>query len=352
MELTAPFAAQLRKGKNKGWNLRNNRMKTYYRKEAVERMNQLAEADRAFVFIISYDGQRAYVEPADEVDSEELLYAFPGMENVPVGAVCKDVAVEWDFVPPSRESYERSINYVKKNQREGNSYLANLTCRVPVSTNLSMRDIFLRSKALYRCWVKGQFVCFSPEIFVRVKEGTISSYPMKGTIDATLPDAELALMENPKEAAEHATIVDLIRNDLSMVADHVHVDRYRYVDRLKTNKGEILQTSSEISGNLSAHYRSHVGELLFRLLPAGSITGAPKPKTVEIIAEAEGYDRGFYTGVMGYCADGVIDSAVMIRFIDLEDGQLYYKAGGGITAQSNNDDEYSEVIEKVYVPIY
>ncbi|MGP1550852.1 MAG: chorismate-binding protein, partial [Prevotella fusca] len=149
------------------------------------------------------------------------------------------------------------------------------------------------------------------------------------------------------------TIVDLIRNDLSMIAEQVRVKRYRYVDHLTTNRGEILQTSSEITGQLPTDYRENVGTLLFRLLPAGSITGAPKPRTMEIIDEAEGYERGFYTGVMGCYSKGQLDSTVMIRFIDQDkDGQLHYKAGGGITAQSNNNDEYKEVIEKVYVPIY
>ena len=159
-------------------------------------------------------------------------------------------------------------------------------------------------------------------------------------------------MNNRKEAAEHATIVDLIRNDLSQVAEQVSVERYRYVEHLTTHKGEILQTSSEITGRLTDYYRAHLGEMLLRLLPAGSITGAPKPKTMQIIREAEGYERGFYTGIMGYSKGGDMDTAVMIRFIDQENGQLFYKAGGGITAQSNNDDEYNEVIEKIYVPIY
>ncbi|MBF1615944.1 MAG: chorismate-binding protein, partial [Prevotella sp.] len=133
----------------------------------------------------------------------------------------------------------------------------------------------------------------------------------------------------------------------------VQVKRYRYIDHLTTNKGEILQTSSEITGQLPTDYCENIGTLLFRLLPAGSITGAPKPRTMEIIDEAEGYERDFYTGVMGCYSNGQLDSAVMIRFIDQDkDGQLHYKAGGGITAQSNNDDEYKEVIEKVYVPIY
>ena len=96
-----------------------------------------------------------------------------------------------------------------------------------VNTNLGLKDIFYRSRALYKLWLKETFVVFSPEIFIRIENGRISSYPMKGTIDATLPSATRLLMEDEKEAAEHATIVDLIRNDLSIVADNVSVTRYR-----------------------------------------------------------------------------------------------------------------------------
>ena len=113
-----------------------------------------------------------------------------------------------------------------------------------------MKDIFLRSKAMYKLWVRDQFTVFSPEIFIRIQQGKICSYPMKGTLDASLPSAVRQLMDDPKEAAEHATIVDLIRNDLSIVADRVSVSRYRYIDELQTNRGTILQTSSEIQGIL------------------------------------------------------------------------------------------------------
>ena len=121
---------------------------------------------------------------------------------------------------------------------------------------------------------------------------------------------------------------------------------------MQTNKGPILQTSSEICGTLPEDYTARLGDIIFRLLPAGSITGAPKPKTVEIIAQAEDYRRGFYTGIMGHYADGQLDSAVMIRFIEQENGQLHFKAGGGITAKSRWESEYNEVIQKIYVPIY
>lgn len=326
----------------------------YDREHAIQRMNTLAKEGKDFIFIINYKADGAYVEEYADINPHELLFAFPSLSNIPEDESYSNEAVEWHTEPLTRDDYERRINLVKQREREGDSYLANLTCKIPVRTNLSLHDIFMRSKALYRCWMKEKFVCFSPEIFVRInKEGLISSFPMKGTIDATRPEAEMELMENKKEAAEHATIVDLIRNDLSMIAEQVQVKRYRYIDHLTTNKGEILQTSSEITGQLPTDYRENIGTLLFHLLPAGSITGAPKPRTMEIIDEAEGYERDFYTGVMGCYSKGQLDSAVMIRFIDQDkDGQLHYKAGGGITAQSNNDDEYKEVIEKVYVPIY
>lgn len=174
---------------------------------------------------------------------------------------------------------------------------------------------------------------------------------MKGTIDASLPNAEKKLMNDEKEAAEHATIVDLIRNDLSRVASNVRVDKYRYVDVLHTNKGDILQTSSEISGKLPDDYTHHIGDIIAAQLPAGSITGAPKKKTCQIIDEAETYKRGFYTGVMGIYENGTLNSVVMIRFVEQEKDGMAFKAGGGITSQSQCRKEYEEVLQKVYLPI-
>ena len=205
---------------------------------------------------------------------------------------------------------------------------------------------------MYKLWVRDAFTVFSPEIFIRIHNGRIYSYPMKGTINASTPSAARLLINDPKETAEHATIVDLIRNDLSMVAEQVSVSRYRYIDKLQTNQGSILQTSSEIQGVLPDDYLTNLGSIIFRLLPAGSITGAPKKKTMQIIKEAETYDRGFYTGIMGYFDGKDLDSAVMIRFVEQEGGKMYFKSGGGITSQSDVENEYNEMKQKVYVPIY
>ena len=327
-------------------------MQLYSRKESIERMNDLAGKGRPFLFVTDYRQEHSYVEEISEVDSDFCRYSFNGVTNVEKECEEYDGTLIWEVAPPALEEYRIAFDVVKDNIWAGNSYLTNLTCKVPVETNLTLEAIFFFSYAKYKLWLKDTLVCFSPEIFVRIEEGKIKSFPMKGTIDASLPDARRLLMNDRKEAAEHATIVDLIRNDLSMVSEQVTVTRYRFCDCLETNKGPILQTSSEICGVLPEDYLSHIGDIVFRLLPAGSITGAPKPKTMEIIAEAENYERGFYTGVMGYFDGRNLDSAVMIRFIEQENGHLYFKAGGGITSKSALESEYNEVIQKIYVPIY
>ena len=373
------------------------------KQEIIDKINQLANQDEPFLFVINYQGDKAFIRLLSDINPEECLFDFEGRGNLSHAwketlkegtsekETWKKVTSEeeisettWQIEPPLYEDYERNFNIVKSNIMAGNSYLTNLTCRVPVSCNLSLEDIFHRAKGKYKLLLRRKrnltpFVCFSPETFVRIKGGRIYSYPMKGTLDASLPNAEKQLMEDRKEAAEHATIVDLIRNDLSRVAEDVRVDKYRYIDVLHTNKGDILQTSSEISGRLPEDYPHHLGEILDAQLPAGSITGAPKDKTMQIIQEAEGYDRGFYTGIMGIYDQGELNSAVMIRFIEEEtspvdfetDGEknfkakegkasegkepkasrkLYFKAGGGITSKSNCRREYEEVIQKIYLP--
>ena len=314
-------------------------------------MNNFAMQGVPFLFIIDYEGKRAVVEPENEVNANELRYCFNGKGNATQTAKPANGDIEWRIEPPTEAEYQHSFNIVRNAMLAGNSYLANLTCRIGLRTNLSLTDLYNAAEARYRIWMKDKLVCFSPETFVKIAQGEISSYPMKGTAEDLSPSSAEQLLANEKEAAEHATIVDLIRNDLSMVAYDVHVERYRYVERLNTHRGPLLQTSSEIRGRLMPHLMQRPGDVIFSQLPAGSITGAPKKKTVEVIAEAENYRRDFYTGVMGRWDNGELDSAVMIRFIDQCHGKLFFKAGGGITAKSNWKDEYHEVIEKVYAPI-
>lgn len=321
------------------------------KKEAIVRMNRWSAENIPYLFVIDYRAEQALVLPTKEIDADNLLYDFRGRGNSFNQAPTNRQEVEWEVRYPTYDDYKRRFSIVQEHILKGDSYLTNLTCRMSVTTNLDLRNIFCRASASYKLWMKNKLVCFSPETFVKIEKGRICSYPMKGTIRADIPNASEVLMNDMKEAAEHATIVDLIRNDLSMVASQVRVERYRYIDVLRTNRGALLQTSSEISGRLPADWEEHVGDIIFKQLPAGSITGAPKPKTMSIIAEAEGYERGLYTGIMGIYEDGHLDSAVMIRFIDNENGQLFFKAGGGITAKSVCENEYDEIKQKAYVPI-
>ena len=329
------------------------------RPEFIESINQLASEGSPFLFVINYLGTEAYIRRLSDIDTAECLYDFEGISNTE-GIVPPNLpsSITWDIHAPAYADYQRGFAIVKSNILAGNSYLTNLTCQVPVTCNLNLRDIFFHAKGKYKLFLKAEeigesksLVCFSPETFIRIKGGRIYSYPMKGTLDASLPHAEETLMRDEKEAAEHATIVDLIRNDLSQVATDVRVDQYRYIDRLHTNKGDILQTSSEISGKLPDDYQEHLGDILEAQLPAGSITGAPKDKTMEIIHEAEGYERGFYTGIMGIYDKGELNSAVMIRYIEQDEEGTFFKAGGGITSKSDCKKEYEEVIQKVYLPL-
>ena len=97
-------------------------------------------------------------------------------------------------------------------------------------------------------------------------------------------------------------------------------------------------------------WRNNLAEMLFKLLPAGSISGAPKQKTMEIIQTVENKKRGYYTGIFGIFDGANLDTAINIRFIENDNGVKYYRSGGGITAMSNLQEEYNELKQKIYVP--
>ena len=319
-------------------------------KSAIQTMNHLGEKRIPFLFVVDFAMQQPMVIPLDKTDPEKILFDINGVTNIqPVSAINKKLV--FHFTPVSKEVYCNAFKKVQFHLGRGDTFLLNLTMLSKVETNFTLKDIFYQSQAKYKLWLKDQLVVFSPEIFVTIEKGIISSYPMKGTMDALLPDAENRLLSSKKELSEHFTIVDLIRNDLSMVAEKVEVTRFRYIDRLKTHKGALLQMSSEIKGKLPADYHENIGTILFTLLPAGSISGAPKKKTVEVINDVEGYNRGYYTGIFGLFDGANLDSGVMIRYIEQTPKGLIYKSGGGITANSNCDDEYQELIDKIYVPL-
>lgn len=323
------------------------------KKEAIARINAYGKAKIPFLFVIDFMGENNLVIPQSDIDAAELLYVVGSHSNA---TQSKDFQskelLKFSKKAIAFDSYKQAFEKVKMQLDFGNTYLTNLTQPTPIELNRSLKEVFYQSKAPYKLWFKEQMVVFSPEIFVQVSSGKIASYPMKGTIDANAPDAERKILTDPKETAEHNTIVDLIRNDLSMISKNVRVEQFRYIDRIKTNQKELLQVSSKIVGDVPDTFFDCLGTNLFTLLPAGSISGAPKKKTVEIIRDAEGYERGFYTGVFGFFDGKSLDSAVMIRYIESRNGKYVFKSGGGITTFSELEKEYQELIDKVYVPIY
>ncbi len=314
-----------------------------------EQMNQWGEKGIPFLFIIDFELRKPLIFNLEDIDPKKLLYNINGKTNH-TGSI--NPTKNFDLVkhPESYEDYLVKFTRVKKEIELGNSYLLNLTCSTPIDISFSLKDVFLICKSKYSIWLDEKFVCFSPETFVTINKCEISSFPMKGTIDAMIPDAEKVILNNQKETAEHYTIVDLIRNDLSMVSKNVRVERFRYIDVIETSEKRLLQVSSEIRGDLDDDYKSHLGDILIKLLPAGSVSGAPKKKTTEIIAAAEGSKRGYYTGVFGVFDGHNLDSGVMIRFIENKNGNYIYRSGGGITAFSDPLSEYKEMIDKIYVP--
>lgn len=253
--------------------------------------------------------------------------------------------------PKSFEEYNNQFEIVKEGLMNGDSFLANLTIKTKIDINLSLEEIFHRANSKYKLYIKDKLVSFSPECFVKIKDNKISTYPMKGTIDASISNAEKVILNNYKETCEHNTIVDLMRNDLNMISSNVRVERFRYIDELKTSRGGILQVSSEIVGDLDNDFNSKLGDIIFKLLPAGSISGAPKVSTINIIRNSEKEKRGFYTGVFGFFNGKDLDSAVIIRYIEKEDDNYYFRSGGGLTINSNPKEEYQEAINKIYLPL-
>lgn len=316
--------------------------------DVVRDMNRAGDEGQPFLFGFDFELTRGFFIP-DPLRQTEVQFNLRGVSNASDDG--PEVPYAFERTPEPEAIYAHRFEIIRAGLLRGDSFLTNLTVRTPIRTDLAPDVIYRRARALYKMYYPGTFVCFSPERFVRIDaDGTIASNPMKGTIDARLPRARERILSDPKETAEHNTIVDLIRNDLSMVADGVHVRRFRYIDRLETSAGPILQVSSEIVGRLATDWRSHVGDVIARLLPAGSVSGAPKDATVRLIRQAEQTPRGFYTGVFGLFDGHTLDSAVFIRFIDLTTDPFTYQSGGGITARSRMHDEYEEVIQKVYLP--
>src|SRR6201989_2490959 len=187
-------------------------------------MDELSLQKVTFFFMIDFLAENVEIYKENEISKSGLLIDFQSFSNSEQEHNLNK-KIEWKPLPESLESFKHGFDKVQKNIRLGNSYLTNYTRKTEVQTNLSLDEIFYHSIAKYKVYSKDFFVFFSPETFVKIIDGKILTYPMKGTIDASLENAAEVLKNDKKEKAEHYTVVDLLRNDLSMVANDVKVDQ-------------------------------------------------------------------------------------------------------------------------------
>jgi len=309
---------------------------------AAGRLNDLCSRAVPFFFLSDFEGKTLSCYPLDSLQEEDIQFSFYAESTEHKTPLKKH--------PLNFETYRNKLETVQEYIRRGETYMLNLTQPTPIECTETLAGIYRKANAPFKFRFKDKFVCFSPEKFIEIINDKIYTYPMKGTIDASLPDAEKTILSDEKEMAEHLMVVDLLRNDLGIVATNIRVEKFRYIDRIKAGPKVLLQVSSKISGQLEADWNSRIEEILRSLLPAGSISGTPKKRTVEIIKEIEGYDRGYFTGIFGYFDGKNLYSAVMIRFIEKSNGTLVYKSGGGITIESDAKKEYEELIDKIYIP--
>ena len=309
-----------------------------------EDINLLGREKKPFLFISDFLAQNIEVILLEDLLKHDIEYKISeNYKHKKHNNLFQKDALEY-------ESYKKKFDKIIEHIKSGNTYLLNLTASTKIHSDLTLKEIYNYANAHYKLRYKDEFVCFSPEKFVRIKESRIHTYPMKGTIDASIVDAKNKILHNEKEMAEHTMVVDLLRNDLSIVASDIKVEEFRYVDKIDSGEKELLQVSSHISGDVGNDWHEKIGTILESLLPAGSISGTPKKSTLEIIKNVEGYDRGFFSGVFGIYDGKSFDSGVMIRYVEKTKDGYIYKSGGGITIDSDASLEYNELLDKVYLP--
>jgi para-aminobenzoate synthetase / 4-amino-4-deoxychorismate lyase len=255
----------------------------------------------------------------------------------------------------AKDDYYAKIQKIKEYIAAGETYQVNFTDRIRVATKLSADQAFgallQQQPVSYSVFLNtaGQHILsLSPELFFRIEGDRIVTRPMKGTMPRGLDVAEdaeaaLRLQRDEKNRSEHVMIVDLLRNDLGRICTmgSVRAEDIFTVEKYET----LLQMTSTISGTLR-HGLSYY-EIFKAMFPSGSITGAPKIRTMQIIHEIEQTPRGVYTGAIGYISpNGSATFNVAIRTLVLKDGEARMGVGGGIVADSEPSEEYRECLLK------
>ena len=255
----------------------------------------------------------------------------------------------------AREDFEASVEAAKRYIYEGDIFQVVLSQRFEMGFqgdrfNLyrALRQVNPSPYLFYLDFDVFALVGSSPEVLVRVEDGKAEVLPIAGTrrrgeSEAEDRHLETELLADPKERAEHLMLVDLGRNDLGRVCTYrsVEVERYAYVERYS----HVMHIVSSVAGRL-APGRGAV-DVLAACFPAGTVSGAPKVRAMEIIDELETSKRGVYAGAVGYVDfSGNLDTCIAIRTMVVQGGTVYVQAGAGIVADSDPAKEYEETVNK------
>jgi len=255
----------------------------------------------------------------------------------------------------SHDEYLKAVERVVEYIHAGDIFQANISQQLSHPLNQPLRELYGRLRTVNAAtysglvlWDDWAIASASPERFLQVIDRIVETRPIKGTRRrGDSPEAELftgdELRESSKDMAENVMIADLLRNDLSRVceAGSVHASELCRVETYAT----VQHLVSVIRGRLRDN--KSVWDLLSATFPGGSITGAPKVRAMQIIAELEPTVRGPYCGSLFYLGhDGALDSNILIRTFTVRHGSLQCRVGGGITAQSSPDAEYAETLHK------
>jgi anthranilate synthase component 1 len=251
---------------------------------------------------------------------------------------------------PGRFGYERNVEHAKRAIRRGDAFQIVVSQRAerptPVDALALYRSLRRVNPSPYLFLLElGELalVGSSPETLVKREGSRASVNPIAGTTRPGEGDAE-RLLSSEKDRAEHVMLVDLGRNDLSRVCrpGTVHVERFLEPERFS----HVTHLVSEVAGELQDGIGSF--DLLRACFPAGTVSGAPKVRAMQLISELEGYRRGPYAGAVGYALpDGALDTCIAIRTIVLHDGLALLQAGAGIVADSRPNAEHDECLAKL-----
>ena len=255
----------------------------------------------------------------------------------------------------TKADYMKTVEDAKEYIKKGDIYQVNLSQRFEADLKGEPYELYLRlrdaSPAMFASYLNFEDVIIissSPERFLMKRGSYIETRPVKGTSPRSndpLTDElnEISLKESYKDRAEHIMIVDLERNDLGRICEYGSVKPTEFImlERYST----VFHLVSTVSGRL----KEGVGpvDCLTAAFPGGSITGAPKVRSMEVIEELEPVKRSLYTGAIGYISfDGNMDTSIVIRTIVVKGDKLFFSVGGGIVADSDPEKEYYETLDK------